>query len=271
MENVRGMMTIENRRILRDIHAKLGEYKVNVLYEDAADYGVPQHRKRIFVIGNRLGLENPVMNPTHFDPTRVGLTTKMRPYVTMKDAISDLPKVKLASRKNEMKYRAKPKTEYQRARRRHSKYVLNHISRNHCQRHVELFKMLKEGEWLAKITSDAHPYRKDIFQDRIKRQHWNKPSSTIMAHIHKDGLMFIHPEQLRTLTPREAARIQSFNDRYLFAGKQTSIYRQVGNAVPPLMAKAIAKDIRKLLCVALPVLIHSRKYQPAGTLRTLDF
>lgn len=261
MENVKGMLAIENGRIQRDIYTKLGEhYRIDILYKDAADYGVPQHRKRIFIVGNSLGLDNPDPKPTHFDASKTSIKNGRRlPYITTRDAISDLPKVMMGSDKNAMKYRAKPKSDYQKARRRWSSMVYNHVARTHCEKHVALFKILKQGDWSARLPNNLHPYRKDIFQDRIKRQQWQCPSSTIIAHIHKDGLMFIHPEQLRTFTPREAARIQSFDDRYFFVGSQTSIYRQIGNAVPPLMGKAIAKDIIKLLRLVQPVAVYNHR------------
>lgn len=260
MENVKGMLTIENGRIQRDIYLKLSEeYKITILCKDAADYGVPQHRRRIFVIGNRQGIQNVDPKATHTGlPVGRASGPKLLPYVTVRDAISDLPRLKLGAGKNIMKYRAMAKSRYQNARRRRSKILFNHVARTHCEKHVGLFKMLKQGGWSTHLPRRVHPYRRDIFQDRIKRQRWHSPSSTIIAHIHKDGLMFIHPGQHRTFTPREAARIQSFDDKYFFVGTQTSIYKQIGNAVPPLLARAIAKDIIKLLRVAqvVPVCKH---------------
>ena len=89
------------------------------------------------------------------------------------------------------------------------------------------------------------PFREDIFKDRLKRLISNEPSWTILAHIGMDGYMYIHPTENRTLSVREAARIQSFPDDFVFIGNQQETYVQVGNAVPPLMAKAIGEEVYK--------------------------
>ena len=89
------------------------------------------------------------------------------------------------------------------------------------------------------------PYRDDIFEDKLKRLDNKKPSWTILAHIGMDGYMYIHPKENRTLSVREAARIQSFPDDFIFKGTQKATYHMIGNAVPPLMAKALGKSIIK--------------------------
>ena len=92
-------------------------------------------------------------------------------------------------------------------------------------------------------------YRSDIFQDKIRKQHWYRPSTAILAHMQKDCLMYVHPDrkQARSFTPREAARLQSFRDRYRFMGPMTQQFKQIGNAVPPLVARALALAIKPFL------------------------
>ena len=87
----------------------------------------------------------------------------------------------------------------------------------------------------------------DIFKDRLKKLVWTNPSWTIIAHIGMDGYMYIHPEELRTLSVREAARIQSFPDDFIFLGNQQQVYVQVGNAVPPLLSYVLAKAVRRTI------------------------
>ena len=89
------------------------------------------------------------------------------------------------------------------------------------------------------------PYRSDIFADKIKKQRWDRPSSAIVAHMQKDGLMYVHPDekQTRTFTPREGARIQSFRDRFRFLGPMTQQFKQIGNAVPCVFGEAIARHL----------------------------
>ena len=109
--------------------------------------------------------------------------------------------------------------------------------------------MLEPGGRMVDLPSRLRPYRSDIFKDKMRKQRWDRPSTAILAHMQKDCLMYIHPdrEQARSFTPREAARLQSFRDSYRIAGPMTQQFRQVGNAVPPLAAQAIAKALMPFL------------------------
>ncbi|MBI3638723.1 MAG: DNA cytosine methyltransferase [Thaumarchaeota archaeon] len=245
MENVRRMTYIEDGVIKKSIeHDLKNTYKVDFYDHDVVKFGVPQHRKRCLVIGNCLGLENPELQQTHFDP-RLEIPRDGMPYETVKSAILDLPFIHAGEGEEFFKYTKNPRTEYQYERRRKSKGIFNHVTRKHNKRDLKIFSMLKPGQWMSDLPVRFNPYRKDIFEDKYKKQHWDRPSSTILAHLSKDGLMFIHPDgrQNRSLTPREAARLQSFDDSYIFYGNRTSQYRQIGNAVPPLFSRVIAEAI----------------------------
>jgi len=124
--------------------------------------------------------------------------------------------------------------------------VKNNICRMTNDRAKKVFKEMKQGSKYMDLPKDIRrilPFREDIFADRLKRLINNKPSWTVIAHIGMDGYMYIHPTETRTLSVREAARLQSFPDDFVFLGTQMETYHQVGNAVPVLLAEAVAKSI----------------------------
>lgn len=263
LENVGRMFSIHDGRIKKEIEAELdGKYEVTFYYENVADFGVPQNRKRGIAIGNRLRLKNPELVHTHFDPVK-RVVEGRKPYETVRSAISDLPRIKAGGGKKKMKYHGRNLTDYQRARREGAdEYVYDHVARTHNKKDLEIFKLLRQGQWIKDLPKRYNRYRDDIFLDKYKKQSWDRPSSTILAHLSKDGLMFIHPDgrQNRSFTPREAARLQSFDDKYPFEGQRTHQYIQIGNAVPPLFGKAIGDGIMGKIrehLVAVPVSVTS--------------
>jgi DNA (cytosine-5)-methyltransferase 1 len=260
MENVERMLSIDEGAVKRDIETRLQNmYTISFYKFDVADFGVPQYRKRALVIGNKLGIPNPVIETTHSKDDRA-----KKPHVTVGEAIADLPRIQAGEVEERMRYPSKMTvSEYARERRAGSSWVYNHIARPHNKRDLKIFSMLRPGQRIGDLPARYNPYRKDIFQDKYKKQPWNRPSSTILAHLSKDGLMFIHPDksQNRSLTAREAARLQSFDDSYVFMGYRTYQYKQIGNAVPPLFAKAVADSIMKGLKIESAILssLHNRR------------
>ena len=246
MENVERMLSIDDSQVVKNVQAVLQkEYDVSVYKKDVAGFGVPQHRRRALIIGNRMGVGNPKLEETH---SLDGGYKK--PFVTVRDAIADLPRICAGEGSPVAKYPPSASvSDYAVAARSKSKLVYNHVARMHNDRDLKIFRMLKPGKTIKDIPEKYNPYRKDIFLDKYKKQPWQRPSSTILAHLSKDGLMFIHPDksQNRSLTPREAARLQSFGDDFVFEGPRTKQYLQIGNAVPPFFARAVAEQIKKLL------------------------
>lgn len=257
MENVSGMVSYNNGETIRQVLEDFGTngYRTDWKILNAVEYGVPQKRRRIFFIGNRLGLPNPFPTPPHCSSTGGNPGGgKLEDAVTVWDAIGDLPRLRQGEGKEQSSCRRKPFTDYQRWARRRSRHVFNHVARWHSRRDLKLFSHMREGmRWkdLPPKLKKLYGYRDDIFSDKMKRLWRSGPSWTIVAHLAKDGYMYIHPTQDRTITVREAARLQSFPDRFRFMGSRTDQFKQVGNAVPPLLAKAVAGKICKVLENAL--------------------
>ncbi|QQG48731.1 MAG: DNA cytosine methyltransferase [archaeon] len=259
MENVPTILSFREGKVKEAI---IEEFK-GIGYEtvpvvlNAARYGVPQIRKRAFFIGNRMKVKNPVPTPTNMDweaepQLKLGETTHPLPdYLNVGDAISDLPPLEPGGGLDEVPYPpTSGLTPYQARVRTGSPMLYNHVARNHSERDRNVFRILKVGEKMGDLPEKLRPpYRTDIFADRIKKQGWHRPSSTILSHMQKDGLMYVHPDpsQARTFTPREAARLQSFPDWYRFCGPMTQQFKQIGNAVPPILAKHIAEAIKPFL------------------------
>ena len=109
---------------------------------------------------------------------------------------------------------------------------------------LDAFKVLSAGDRYNSLPSRLQRYRSDIFDDKYNRLRWDAPSRTITDHIAKDGYWYIHPKQHRTLTVRESARLQTFPDRFRFAGYRSNAYRQIGEAIPPILALEVGASIR---------------------------
>jgi len=243
------------------VHYNVVSDKETILL-NSVHYGVPQIRKRVILIGTRKDLNiSPTeiysnITKTHFDPDMEmkGQTEGLKKYVTVENAISDLPKLKPGEGKEEIEFKPSESNRYLKKIRKNSfSKLYNHKARNHNEKDRLRYKYLSKNEWqlkdLATVRPDLIHHDPKHFGNRYTVQVKSKPGKTIVAHLYKDGNLFIHPDskQERTFTVREAARIQSFPDDFKFMGSRTSQYKQVGNAVPPLMAKQIAKAIKKIL------------------------
>lgn len=212
-------------------------YSVAASLLSSSDFGVPQHRQRLFITGLLKG---------KFEWPSEGGTT-----VTVRDAISDLPPVVEGSSAAKIRYLG-PQNEYQHGMRdgvakENAKIVFDHFARHVRKDDLEAFRLMTEDTLYTDLPAHLQRYRADIFKDKYKRLSWDQPSRTITAHLAKDGYWYIHPEQHRTLTVREAARLQSFPDWFRFAGSPSHAYRQIGEAVPPLLAQKIGEKVLKAI------------------------
>lgn len=208
-ENVSGLKTIHEGKLYEQLIETLsfdGKYNVSAFEYEVANYGIPQFRSRVIIIGVLTGKPVPKMETTHTKPDQ--LFNCHKPYSTVKMALSGMPK---PTESNNNLY--------------------NHIGREHSQRIIDRYRALQFGE------RDS--------ATRINKLHPNRPSYTIIVGSDKGGGKgHVHPYQPREVTPRESARIQTFPDWWEFYGTGRHVIRQVGNAVPPLFAAQLAKHIQ---------------------------
>ena len=211
-------------------------YDVDATVLSAFEHGVPQQRARLFIVGLR-------------GSGQFRWPQAMDHVLTLRDAIADLPPVPGGHTKERIPYLAdRLVSDYHRLMRSglrgESRWFLDdHMTRQVRPDDLEAYQLLQEGQTYADLPSRLQRYRTDIFTDKYKRLAWDQPSRSITAHIAKDGYWYIHPSQHRTLSIREAARVQSFPDDFRFAGQPTHRFRQIGNAVPPLLAQAVGNSL----------------------------
>ncbi len=245
----------------RQLGRKAGRpgYRVHPQIERGEDLGLPQKRRRQLIVGVRADLAG--YFPAEFTPAPRAMLGTM-----LGDAILDLPVLAAGEGENQIPYNLKRRSVQflggtrDLFRRNYlekvaevgdSSAIFNHIARPHSDRDLGDFRKLCEGESSANAMRRGvefdFPYDKTSFKDRYTRQHRNRLCSTIVAHLSKDGLMFVHPVQNRSLTPREAARVQSFPDWFVFPKARTHSFRLIGNAVPPLIAEAAGLAVKRFL------------------------
>ena len=236
-ENVPDFATVQGGALLIALADELRArgYVPHVRVAEAWKHGVPQHRSRLFVVG--------VSSEVDFQwPAE----SAERPNLWQ--AIGDLPVVGANTRDEEQTYVGHPESELGRRLRRglpdgEERLVRDHVTRAVRRDDAEIYELMEQGDRYLDVPERLRRYRSDIFNDKYFRLSSDGLSRTITAHIAKDGYWYIHPEQDRTLSIREAARIQTFPDRFRFAGHPSNRYRQIGNAVPPLLASAIGSSV----------------------------
>ena len=256
MENVKGMMKKSNE-ILENYHSLLGsEYSIDMVLLNAKNFGIPQNRERVFVIGSRI--KNVSAKQIIEDVLKQ--QEKIKPS-SLKDALFGLPILEPKRMKNtrgiendEIGYKFThngikqnnfTKTINKKVT---TEYLSNHTNRYNNDRDIEIFEKLPQGaNSLHEAIKDIMPYsnRNHMFKDKYFKLNENEVSKTITSHMKMDCNMYIHPTQARGLSPREASRIQTFPDEYIFMGANNTWYAQIGNAVPVKLAEIIGSQIIK--------------------------
>lgn len=264
MENVKGMLSVAEQ-VKEDFHNLEGEdYDVAYHLFNAKDFSVCQNRERLIYIGIRADISKKIGKTAKDIIEEIENKTKNTDKYVLENAIADLRELQALTIKNATELdteesgrkieanRTFSNTEYVNLinQGKWSKLIFNHKARFNNERDIEIFgRMLPGDKSDSERIADIMPYksRNDIFKDKYYKLKPNEVCKTITAHMKFDCNMYIHPFQARGLTPREAARVQSYPDDYVFLGSYTKTYMQVGNSVPPLMSRLIANVLKKYI------------------------
>jgi len=310
IENVIGILSMERGRIIDEITSGLQRegYAFTIWTLDAADFGVPQRRKRVFVVGMRDSSEilapTPRFGAVSSEPSvqeTLFPTSSIQRWRTVADAISDLPERALLPKETQkqLEYPSPPKTEYQSAIRGEADALLHHSAKQMLGLRRLRLALLRPGDYgselRARILAEGLPDSvvddllgagsglraatecrtedrvKEVairevlraghtspdelarlldaggFANKYRRLDWERPSHTLVAHMARDCSDFVHPEYDRFVSVREAARLQSFPDSYVFPGSQFRQFRQIGNAVPPMLGRVVATAVAQAI------------------------
>ncbi|MFZ2876123.1 MAG: DNA cytosine methyltransferase [Enterococcus aquimarinus] len=255
-ENVTGLMTMKNAvglPVLEDIKREFSDFSdfgIDLSYEikesvmNAKHFGVPQNRERVFLVGMRRDLESEF----NWEFPDAELISEDE-FLTLEDAIGDLPKLGNGEKKEY--YESNPYTFYQKLMRNNSVELTHHVNGLNGERMLKIMKTVTPGKGKNYINElvetgklDEKYFLTSGYHNTYGKLWWDRPSSTITNNLSTpSSLRCIHPIQNRALTPREGARIQSFPDTFQFIGNKENINSQIGNAVPPLLAMAIAQKL----------------------------
>ncbi len=246
-ENVKGLLSMQGGELLETIISLFKSLGYEVQYKvlNAVDYGVPQIRERVIIIGSKLKSSFNYPEPTHYNPAEslnlFAGDDLLKPYLTLEDAISDLPFIK--SGEESFDYSSDPKNEFQRLMRQNDpKKLMDHNAPNNNAKLVKIMELLPDGGTPEDLPVDIRP--SSGFKNTYCRLWWNRPSTTITRNLSTpSSSRCIHPKAPRPLTTREGARIQCFPDDYVFYGSRTDRNLQIGNAVPTFLSNALAKAI----------------------------
>ncbi|MBU3905619.1 DNA cytosine methyltransferase [Patescibacteria group bacterium] len=244
-ENVRGLLSMQNGELLKviiSLFKSLG-YKVQYKLLNAADFGTPQLRERVIIIGSKLKKDFHYPQPTHYNPEeRPDLfANNLKPYLTLEEAINDLPFIK--SGEESFEYTSEPQNDFQTIMRKNAPLkLMDHNSPNNNEKLVKIMELLPDGGTPEDLPENLRPT--SGFKNTYCRLWWKRPATTITRNLSTpSSSRCIHPKAPRPLTTREGARIQCFPDNYQFYGSRGDKNLQIGNAVPTFLSNALAKSI----------------------------
>jgi DNA (cytosine-5)-methyltransferase 1 len=245
-ENVKGLLSMQKGELISTIVKQFESIGYSVWYKvlNAADYGAPQLRERVIIIGSLLSKKFEYPKATHTNLVNESslFDHDLQPYLTISDAISDLPLIK--SGEESSNYISQPKNDFQRAMRKDSPIkLMDHSAPNNSEFLVRLMEELPEGGSPIDLPEAMRP--KSGFANTYSRLWWNKPSTTITRNLSTpSSSRCIHPLAPCPLTTREGARLQCFPDNYIFYGSKVDKNLQVGNAVPTFLSRALKNSIK---------------------------
>lgn len=247
-ENVKGLLSIQGGKLIKQIVALFESLGYHVQYKllNAADYGAPQIRERVILIGSQDKRPFAYPQPTHCDRTATKTEKSvLLPYVTIGEAIGDLPSIQSGESGEE--YASEPQNDYQRLMRKDApQKIQEHECSKNNERLIALMRALPDGGTPKDLPEELRP--KSGFANTYCRLWWNKPSTTITRNLGcPSSSRCIHPRDARPLTTREGARLQGFPDSYIFCGSRSDKHLQIGNAVPTFLSMAIKDAVKRFL------------------------
>jgi DNA (cytosine-5)-methyltransferase 1 len=260
MENVPGMRTARRDDLsFLDTAARMlergGAYRTAVWHLNATTLGVPQDRTRCFLVASLEDTLPIAPRGEYQDIRKPNFDVDSLPPITLDEALLGIPPISAGTGTSVESWNVSLRSSKDLRQRRYlrkfkllaaSPVIYNHFARYNNERDLELYALLRPGEDSVHALerhgrADLMRYRRDVFDDKYARLRGDRPCKTIVSHLAKDGNGYIHPREVRNITVREAARVQSFRDDYVFCGSPTDQWIQVGNAVPPLLSEAIAR------------------------------
>ncbi len=234
-ENVTGILSMDKGKLFAQMKAGFEELGYTLQHEilDAVNYGVPQRRERVILVGFKGDNNFVYPAPTHGEG--------LKPYVTLKDALGDLPTLKSGEKSD--RYAAGPTNEFLKfVRKNAGDSVEEHCAPKNGEHLIKIMQTLKDGQSKDDLPEDIRP--KSGYGNTYAKLWWEKPSTTITRNFAcPSSSRCIHPRDSRAMSIREGARLQSFPDDYKFYGSDSMKRLEIGNAVPPLLSIAIAKQM----------------------------